>query len=74
MASETVSKIPTTTIESSTPLGLISERDLAAALHLCVRSLSRHHDKKTGPKRIVIGRRHFYRIATVNEWLARRER
>ena len=62
------------TIENSTsPLGLISEHDLAAALHKCLRSLRRYHNARTGPPRIRIGRNFYYKIDTVNEWLARRE-
>ena len=58
---------------NASPLGLISEHDLAAALHKCLRSLRRYHNARTGPPRIRIGRNFYYKIDTVNEWLARRE-
>jgi hypothetical protein len=67
-------KNPNNKTESATPaLDLITEHDLATTLHVCLRTLARHHDARTGPPRIKIGRRHFYKISSVNEWLARRE-
>jgi hypothetical protein len=71
MASGTIN--PNKIENNTSPLGLISEHDLATTLHVCLRTLARHHAARTGPPRIKIGRRHFYKISSVNEWIARRE-
>jgi hypothetical protein len=46
---------------------------LAAALKMDLRTLQRLHAARTGPPRITLNRHIFYRISTVNEWLARCE-
>ena len=66
------------TAESITPApdlrrDLISPRQLAAELHMCVRTLQRLHDARTGPPRITLGKHIYYRRAAVSEWLARVE-
>lgn len=65
-----------TTIKSaaSAPdLDLITPREVAAALGMSVRTLWRHHGKRTAPPRITLGKHVYYRLSTVKEWLARCE-
>ena len=66
-------KNPTTTeTKSANPvlaLDLISPRQLAAELGMCLRTLSRLHDARSGPPRISLGRHLFYRRAAVDAWL-----
>lgn len=52
---------------------LISPRQLAAELGMCLRTLQRLHNARSGPPRITLNRHVFYRRATVSEWLARCE-
>ncbi|MGP8252714.1 MAG: helix-turn-helix transcriptional regulator [Terracidiphilus sp.] len=64
----------TTTIESTTSTSdfrqeLIEPRQLAAQLGMSLRTLQRHHDARTGPPRINLGKHVFYRRATVDAWL-----
>ena len=52
---------------------LLTERQLAADLGLSLRTLRRHFEKRTGPKRITLGKHILYRRCTVDEWLAARD-
>lgn len=52
---------------------LISPRQLAAELGMSLRTLQRHHDARTGPPRVNIGKHSFYRRSTVDAWLAKCE-
>lgn len=59
-----------TTVETvASGLDLIEPRQLAAQLGMSLRTLQRHHDARTGPPRINLGRHIFYRRATVDAWL-----
>ena len=65
-----VASNPTTTTESANPApDLITPRELAAALKMSLRTLARHHEARTGPPRISLGRHLFYRRAAVEAWL-----
>lgn len=69
-----ITKNPTSTETSAPPdLGLLTPRQLAKELSMCVRTLQRLHDNKIGPPRITLGKHIFYRFAAVNQWLARSE-
>ncbi|MGP8270965.1 MAG: helix-turn-helix domain-containing protein [Terracidiphilus sp.] len=50
-------------------LELILPRQLARELHMCVRTLQRLNDSRTGPPRIKLGKHIFYKRATVDRWL-----
>lgn len=52
---------------------LISPHQLARELGMSLRTLQRHHDARTGPPRITLGKHVFYRRTSVDAWLARRE-
>lgn len=52
---------------------LLSPQQLAIELGMSLRSLQRHHDARTGPPRVNLGRHVFYRRTTVEAWLAKRE-
>jgi hypothetical protein len=52
----------------------LSEHETAAQLDICVRTLRRWRDLKTGPAFVKIGRRTMYRRSTVAGWLAKQER
>jgi excisionase family DNA binding protein len=53
---------------------LIEEPELAEMLRVSVVTLRRWAAKGEGPKRVRIGRRICYRRATVERWLAAKER
>ena len=69
----------TATIEAGAPgfspnrEDLISPQQLAAELGMSLRTLQRHHDARTGPPRVNLGKHSFYRRSTVDAWLAKRE-
>ena len=52
---------------------LISPQQLAAELKMSLRTLQRHHDARTGPPRITLGKHIYYRRATVEAWLQTHE-
>jgi hypothetical protein len=63
-----------TTPSSSSPVspvlaGLLEPKQLAAELGLSARTLSRWHVLRQGPARIRVGRKIFYEIIVVREWL-----
>jgi hypothetical protein len=54
--------------------GIISEREFAAQLGISVRTAQRARQLRISPPYFAIGRRVFYRVAAVRDWLAARER
>jgi predicted DNA-binding transcriptional regulator AlpA len=54
-------------------LGLLTPRELARELGISPRTLMRLHDRKQAPPKIQIGKRHVYKISSVEAWLERRE-
>ena len=47
--------------------------ELAKELDVSVRSLQRWHDMRTGPARIKVGGKIYYRQSKVEEWLKQNE-
>src|SRR5437867_6923161 len=58
-------------ISSTSPVlaGLLDQKQLATELELSVRTLSRWHVLRRGPARIRVGRKIFYEVTAVREWL-----
>lgn len=54
--------------------GLISAEELATELNNSVRTLGRWDAQRTGPPRVLIGRKPYYRIHSVREWIIAQER
>ncbi|MFN0263375.1 helix-turn-helix transcriptional regulator [Tepidamorphus sp. 3E244] len=52
---------------------LITARELAARLGISQRTLSRWARMRTGPNRIKIGRKVFYRERSISKWLLHQE-
>jgi predicted DNA-binding transcriptional regulator AlpA len=54
-------------------LDLVTRRDVAAALGVNERTLYRMEKGRTGPPRIKLNKKVFFRLSAVREWLARVE-
>lgn len=54
--------------------GFISAEELATELDVSVRTLGRWDAQRTGPPRVLIGRKPYYRVDGARAWLATRER
>ena len=54
--------------------GYISAEELATELNNSVRTLGRWDAQRTGPPRVLIGRKPYYRIHSVREWIIAQER
>ena len=54
--------------------GYISAEDLATELEVSVRTLGRWDALRTGPPRVLIGRKPYYRIHSAREWIIAQER
>lgn len=54
--------------------GLIGEAALADQLNVSIRSLREWRRQRKGPASTLLGRRIYYRITTVQDWLLARER
>lgn len=52
---------------------LMSPDELAANLGVARRTLSRWHRLRSGPARICVGKKLFYRVKSVEAWLKRKE-
>jgi len=68
--SETTAEQPT---KQPNIFGLITPEQLAEQLGVTVRTLQQWNLKRTGPPRMTLNRQIFYRISSVEEWLASRE-
>ncbi len=55
------------------PDDLMDREGLAKFLNVHPRTIDRHHALKTGPKRIKIGNKIYYRASAVMEWLRQNE-
>jgi hypothetical protein len=53
--------------------GYIAPGQLARELGVSERTLARWHAARLGPPRVTIGRRPYYRLTSVAEWIALRE-
>src|SRR5689334_2219423 len=53
--------------------GYIAPEQLARELGVSERTLARWHATRLGPPRVTIGRRPYYRISSVAEWIASQE-
>ena len=51
----------------------MSQLELARQLQITVRTLQNWQQLRTGPPVTIIGRKHYYRIKSVEDWLAARE-
>ena len=51
----------------------LTPEELAGELGVCKRTLDRWHASRTGPARVTVGRRPFYRREAVTQWLRKRE-
>ena len=47
---------------------------LAAEMHISVRTIARYEREANGLPNVMIGGRKYYRITSVQAWLAKRER
>ena len=54
--------------------GFVSEEDYAARRGVSIRTCQRDRQLRQSPPYVVIGRRVFYRVAAVRDWLIARER
>jgi hypothetical protein len=70
MSSESVSQHPA----ENNLFGLLTPEQLARQLNVKVRTLQQWHLERTGPPPTKVGRQVFYRVASVEKWLASRER
>ena len=52
----------------------VNRRELAKALGVCTRSISRYENQPNGLPSITIGGRKLYRLKSVHEWLMAKER
>ncbi|MGH8337201.1 MAG: helix-turn-helix domain-containing protein [Gammaproteobacteria bacterium] len=59
---------------SSILAGYLTPKDLAQALGVSERTVARWHRFREGPPRVEIGRKVFYRLESVNAWIASCER
>jgi len=59
---------------SSILAGYLTPKDLAHALGVSERTLGRWHQFRQGPPRVEIGRKVFYRLESINTWIASCER
>ncbi len=59
---------------SSILAGYLTPKDLAQALGVSERTVARWHRLREGPPRVEIGRKVFYRLESVNAWIASCER
>jgi hypothetical protein len=53
--------------------GYIAPEQLARELGVSERTLARWHAARLGPPRVTIGRRPYYRLTSVAEWIALQE-
>jgi len=54
--------------------GYLTPKNLAQALGVSERTVARWHRLREGPPRVEIGRKIFYRLESVNAWIASCER
>lgn len=54
--------------------GYVKPKDLAKALEVSERTIARWHHFREGPPRVEIGRKVYYRLESVNAWIASCER
>ena len=54
--------------------GYLTPKNLAQALGVSERTVARWHRLREGPPRVEIGRKVFYRLESVNAWIASCER
>lgn len=54
--------------------GYLKPKDLAKALEVSERTIARWHHFREGPPRVEIGRKVYYRLESVNAWVASCER
>ncbi len=54
--------------------GYLTPKELAQALGVSERTVARWHRFREGPPRVEIGRKVFYRLESVNTWIASCER
>jgi hypothetical protein len=54
--------------------GCVSRNDLAKALGVCARSISRYESRPNGLPSMVIGGRKLYRLESVRAWIDAQER
>jgi predicted DNA-binding transcriptional regulator AlpA len=59
---------------SSILAGYVTPKDLARALGVSERTVARWHRFREGPPRVEFGRKVFYRLESVNAWIASCER
>ena len=59
---------------SSILAGYLTPKNLAQALGVSERTVARWHRFREGPPRVEIGRKVFYRLESVNAWIASCER
>ena len=59
---------------SSILAGYLTPKDLAQALGVSERTVARWHRFREGPPRVEFGRKVFYRLESVNAWIASCER
>ncbi len=59
---------------SSILAGYLTPKELAQALGVSERTVARWHRFREGPPRVEIGRKVFYRLESVNTWIASCER
>ena len=59
---------------SSILVGYVTPKDLARALGVSERTVARWHRFREGPPRVEFGRKVFYRLESVNAWIASCER
>jgi predicted DNA-binding transcriptional regulator AlpA len=59
---------------SSILAGYLTPKNLAQALGVSERTVARWHRLREGPPRVEIGRKVFYRLESVNAWIASCER
>ena len=59
---------------SSILAGYLTQKDLAQALGVSERTIARWHHFREGPPRVEFGRKVFYRLESVNAWIASCER
>ena len=52
----------------------MTPQELAEELGICKRTLDRWHASRSGPPRLTVGRKPFYRRSSVEAWLLGRER
>ena len=55
-------------------LELKNERDYAALRECSIRTVQRERSKRIGPPYIKLGKKIFYRVAAIEEWLLAQEK